>query len=78
MDLYEANFRHGETLFLLFIEISRIIGRKQLGQSFWIIMCIYDYHLNGIELDLDLDNSCWIQKIPKFTTNNIKITLMQI
>ena len=78
LDLYEASFRQGETLFLLFIEISRIMGRKQLGQFFWIIMCIYYYRLNGIELVLDLDNSCWIQKIPKFTTNKIKIALMQI
>ena len=31
------------------------------------------YLLNGISLDLDLDNSFWIRKIPNFATNNINI-----
>ena len=29
--------------------------------------------LNGIRLELDSDNSCWIQKIPNFATVYINI-----
>ena len=35
-----------------------IIDRKRLSQPFWIIIWVYFYLLNGIILDLDLDNSC--------------------
>ena len=47
-----------------------IIGRKRLGQPFWIIIWIYYYLLNGITLDLDLANFYWIRKMPNFATNN--------
>ena len=50
-----------------------IIGRKRLVPSFWIMIWIYYYLSKGIRLDLDLNNSCWIRKIPKFATNNITI-----
>ena len=29
---------------------------------------IYCYLLNGIRINLDLDSSCWIQKMPNLTT----------
>ena len=44
-----------------------LIGTKRLGQPFWIMIWIYYYLLNGIRLDLDLGNSCWIRKIPKLS-----------
>ena len=50
-----------------------IIDAEQLGQPFQILTWIYYYLLNGTGLGLDLDNSCWIRKIPKFTTSNINI-----
>ena len=60
--------------FYILYEFLGITGRKRLVQPFWIIIWIYYYLLNGIRLDLDLDNSCWIRKIPSFaTTNNINI-----
>ena len=34
---------------------------------------ISHYLLNRIRLNLDLDNSCWIRKIPSFAKNNIKM-----
>ena len=49
-----------------FLEIN---GTKRLGQPFWIIIWIYYYLLNRIRLNLELDNSCWVQKIPKLTNN---------
>ena len=48
-----------------------IIGRKRLGRPFRIMTLIYYYLLNGIILDLDLNNSCWIRKKPNFGTNII-------
>ena len=39
-----------------------IFGRKWLAQPFPIMIWIYYYLLNGIRLDLGLDNSSWIQK----------------
>ena len=39
-----------------------IIGRKRLGKHFWIMTWVYYYLLNGIRLDLGLDNSCWTRK----------------
>ena len=41
-----------------------IIGTKRLG-PFRIIIWICYYLLHGIRLDLDLDKSCWIHKLPK-------------
>ena len=52
-----------------------IIDRKRLGQQFWMKIWIYCYLLNGIRLELDLDNFCWIQEIPNFATNNMNIWL---
>ena len=34
-----------------------IVGRNRRGQHFWMMIRIYYYLLNGIRLDLDLDNS---------------------
>ena len=39
---------------------------------------IYYYLLNGIWSDLELDNSCWMRKIPNFATNNINIMVFHI
>ena len=50
-----------------------IIGRERVGEPFWVMIWIYYYLLNGIRLDLDLDNSCWLRKIPNFVTNKIEI-----
>ena len=44
------------------------IGRKRLGQAFWIMIWIYYYLFNKITLDLDLENSNWIRKRPNFAT----------
>ena len=55
-----------------------IIDRKRLGQPFWIMIWIYYYLLKGIRLDLDLDKSCWIRKIPNLATNNINILVFHI
>ena len=43
-------------------QFYRIIFRNWLGQDFEIMICVYYYFLNGIRLDLGLDNSCWIKK----------------
>ena len=49
------------TIFLAFYK-NFLIDRKRLGQSFRMMVSVYYYLLNGIRLDLDLDNSCWIEK----------------
>ena len=38
-----------------------IIGRKGLGQPFWIIIWVFYYLKNGIRLELGLNISCWIR-----------------
>ena len=39
-----------------------IIGRKRLGQPFWIMNWVYYYLLNRIRSDLDLDNFAEYEK----------------
>ena len=55
-----------------------LIGWKQLGQPFWIMVWIYYYLLIGIRLDLVFDNCCWIRKMPNFAMNNINILFFHI
>ena len=55
------------------LNVRSPIGRKRLGQSFWILIWLYCYLLIKIRLDLGLYNSCQIRKIPTFATNNINI-----
>ena len=48
--------------------------KSGIGQPFWELIWIYYYLLNRIELDLDLHNSCSIQKyLANFATNNINV-----
>ena len=76
LDLCEARLitpfpwkeRREETIFLLFIEIPRINWH---GTTWTTLLdndldLLLPYLINGIRLDFDLDNSCWIRKIPKF------------
>ena len=56
-----------------YIQIYRNNWQKAPWATFWIMIWIYYYLLNGIRLDLDLDNSCWIRKIPNFATSSINI-----
>ena len=51
--------------------LGGIISRKRLGHSLWIMIWIYYYLLNGIILDLQLDNSCWIRKKPNIANNKL-------
>ena len=62
-----------DNIFTFLIKFLEIIDRKELGQPFWIMILVYYYLLNGIRLESSLDSSCWIQKIPNLTTNNINI-----
>ena len=61
----------GGSIFTFLYKFIGIIGRKRLTrQSFWIIIWVYNYLLNGIRLDQDLDNSCWIRKFATNSTRN--------
>ena len=64
--------------FYFLYKFLAIIDRKRLGQPFSIMIWICYYLLNRIRLGLDLDNSCWIRKIPNFATNNINILVFHI
>ena len=46
---------------------------SDIGQSFWILIWIHYYLLNGTGLDWHLNNSFWIQNIPNVATNNFEI-----
>ena len=53
-------------------KLLRIISQKQLGKPIWKLIGIDCYLLNRTGLDLDLHNSCLIQKyLANFATNNI-------
>ena len=52
---------------------DNIFAKKQLGQPVCTMIWIYYYLLNEIKLELDLDNTCLIWKIPSFATNNLNI-----
>lgn len=54
-------------------EFRRINGRKRLEQTFWLMIWIYYYLPNGIRLNMDRENSCWIGNMPNFATNKINI-----
>ena len=58
--------------FCLLYKFLVIICKKRLGQHFWLMILIY-YLLNGIRLDSNLGNSCWIRKILNFASGNINI-----
>ena len=57
--------------FYFFCKFLGMIGWKWLWQSFWTLIWIYYYLLNGTGLALVLDNSCWIPK--NNANNNINI-----
>ena len=63
--LPELDRRLRRHYFYLFIQFLRKIGRKWLGQTFWISIWVYNYLLKGIRLELGLDNCCWL---PKYLT----------
>ena len=48
--------------FYFFIKISCHNWRNDFGRPFWIMIWVYYYLLNGIKLDLGLDNAFWIWK----------------
>ena len=55
--------RGEEAIFLIFFyKLLGIIGKKRLGQDFWVMIWVYYYLLNGIRLDLGLDDAFWIWK----------------
>ena len=63
--LPELDRRLRRHYFYLFIQFLRKIGRKWLGQTFWISIWVSNYLLKGIRLELGLDNCCWL---PKYLT----------
>ena len=47
--------------FYFLYEFLEIICRKEPEQPFWKMIWLYYYLSYGIRLDLDSDNSCWMQ-----------------
>ena len=75
LDLCEAILNHatslrglrrGDNIFKFLYKFLGIIGRKRLGQNFWIMISVYYYLLKGIRLELGLDNTFWIWKYLTF------------
>ena len=67
LDIWKDRWKN--TLLWLFIQISCNNWQKATWTTILENTWIYHYFLNGIGLDLDLDNSCWIKKMSNFATN---------